>query len=1705
MQSFHEFLIDRLEVGGFSTADALASFLPLARQVAAAHADGMVAPLEGVDALGVEQSRISFDESERREWRLNRSAIERIARQPDAAFEIVRQSRIQSGLDFDELEPVEPEIGDREQAIVRPVYLPGYVAWEHLLDHHDPLTDIHVLGLILASLACGLDLNEPTAMKKFVAHRDNLFKINRDLHPVLARAVVQMTELDRRRRPQDLAALVHALENYGDQEVDLELDLARVDGFGQKDLRSRHQIVLAKLQERLFEVSRRNRLLQFRATGQSINLTQASVPLSFDPEHIGADQILTWDGEFRDRVTRGKAITLNKLVNVEEVLYAPSVLDRIRVEASRDQKEYGFQHLRLMICFLRWANLKESPPEQYDSPLVLLPVELKKKKGVRDTFSIEPLETVAEVNPVLRHQFKQLYNIDLPETIDLEVADVETLYARLKARIESNEPAVTLEKIERPQIELIHRSARLRLDQYCRRAGIRPPQQVEPKDVASENVAPQQVEADIVPQSEPGTPAVVERERTVIQIREVAGDNPYRWQFDLCSVTLGNIKYRKMSLVRDYEELLDDEMLSPAFNSTFSLVPRPVETAPPELPPLAGRFHVVPCDPTQAASVARAATGQSYIIQGPPGTGKSQTITNLIADYIARGLRVLFVCEKRAAIDVVFARLRAQGLADLCCLIHDSQADKKSFVMDLKNTYESFLGDVATTGDGDQGRDSLVAAVERELRSLGEFDAAMRAEPKEIGVPVHRLLRRLVELRDRRPELSPLEIEQLPDYAKWHACRDRIRSFTEKLTDIQPDGVFGHHPLRRLRGRLASADRPLAEITEAMATARSALDEIGRLAEQTGAADCLASASRLDEFVRYASAVEPLARHDQMKLLVDGDPLTQEFSNDASELSQLAEEQQRTADKNRHWRRKLAPEETSIALGQARLLEGKFSSLFKPSWWRLRRILKSSYNFKAHSVRPTWTQVLEKLEAEHAAAAKLAARESALRERYGFDGHAAEFVQRIAALREMTLQLPPHLQAAHRVLLDAPQPQAIVQSILQAGPQLESLRVACGTVLDDYADLDFRQLRDEWSRIEAALGDLDDILMCLADLARLPAEVAVVIRRFSCDVVALEAAVGERSLQRFYRRDRQTAHFNHATRDRYAERLEQAYQRWLSGNAASVRKMVCARFLENVRVASLPASQLSAEQKEFKKLYNRGRRELEHEFGKSTRYKSIRDLVAGESGLVVKDLKPVWLMSPLSVSDTLPLETDHFDVVIFDEASQITLEEAVPSLFRAPQTIVVGDEMQLPPTDFFSAKRPDEDELALPDDGGEVVQYDLASNSFLNHAGKNLSSTMLGWHYRSRSESLISFSNWAFYQGRLLTVPEERLTLPGRPEITARAPEHAVVGAEALLERPVSFHFIEHGVYEQRRNRAEADYIAHLVRELLRRKSGMTIGVVAFSEAQQAEIEDALQRLGEQDGEFRQWLEAEFEREEDAQFVGLLVKNLENIQGDERDVVIMSVCYGHDPGGRMLMNFGPINKSGGEKRLNVAFSRAKHHMALVSSIQSHDVTNDYNDGANCLKNYLRYAAALSVGNVNVARSVLRDVAAVQPATATSVDSVADVVAEHIAAVLRERGYCVDHNVGQSHFRCDLAVRRAGEPAYRLGILLDDENHYGQTDLLEREMMRPRLLRAFGWQIACVLTKEWLADQEKTVEGLLRLLDDDHPNDQASPPIGTNDQ
>ena len=1737
MTSFHEFLRQQ-KSNGFTTEDVLVSFLPLMRQVIETHESGFVAPLDGIEKLHVDGVRILYAEASQQPLRRNLRAIKALLNDRAGAIDVIRERQLTMDVHDGVEQDIDLQVSDVPGNVERPVYLPGYLCWEHQLDHHDPATDIFCLGLILASLACSLDFTEPAEHTLFVTSRRNLFQINPALHPVLARSIVLMTELDRHLRPQDLPGLLTTLQNYRDQEVDFETDLASSQSLHGKDRPGKRQVVLGKLQERLFEINRRNRLLHFRSNLQTVNLTHSSIPLSFDASNIRSDQVLTWSGQFSKDIAKQNPVWLNRFLNFREAVYLPGQLDRIRAEARRDQTEYGFAQLRLIICFLRWADLKARPVERYESPLLLVPVNLNVKKGIHDRYSLTAIADVAEVNPVIRHLFKQLYDIDLPDTVSLTGDGVDQFYQRLKQLIRLSDESVELNRIQKPRIELIHQKAKRRLDQFRRRArlsgrGIRnfmdldysyDPVNYHPLGIRvfEQFIVPARTNLESIVSTAPPTrrhmveepvvaedaARVVEAEQSVYNLQNEGDDNPFNWEFDLCSVTLANLRYRRMSLVRDYTRLVSDNTENAAFESTFSILPAKVVGDSDSSLPIDKRFHVVACDPTQSKAVSRARTGESYIIQGPPGTGKSQTITNLIADYVVRGQRVLFVCEKRAAIDVVFHRLKQQGLDDLCCLIHDSQSDKKQFVLDLKSTYDAFLAEAARPRDElkDQ-RAEVLRKLQASLEPIADFNSAMTKESAAAGGSVRMMLNRLIELRDEVPQLTPREWERVPPFGDFTTNRRLLAEFEKRLKYVQPDGVLARHPLCLLSGEIADADRPAELVAECLTRCLGLPDAESRgsvviLESEVDAlklpSETSSSLKQLQQSVEFAGEAEFLCEGQLLDLLDPASPTSKTYAQSLKKLERSSRAIRKAQQDTIHWKTRLSSADTRIALEQAKQLESGVLRFAKPSFWKLRRILNEAYDFTAHTVKPKWSHILGQLDVEHEKLADRYDVANQIRDELEIHIEFDLFHQKLTEFRESVKAAPGPIQSLQVELQQADDGAIRLRRLAELKPKLKELRQILGRFVDGYDHLSLPELRSALCRIDGSLDQMADYLHCLLALKPLSEPLTSSIRSLPLTLTQLEAAAAERTLQNAYREDRNLAHFDHDLRAKQVSEIAAFSEQLQSANAAGVREIVRQRFNDHLQIASLPAAQLSADQKQFKKAYNKGRRAVEHEFSKSIRYKSIRELAAGESGIVIRDLKPVWLMSPLSVSDTLPLNADNFDVVIFDEASQITLEEAVPSLFRAEQTIVVGDEMQLPPTSFFANRRIDDDDELSFEEEGEVVQYDLNSSSFLNHSSRNLSTQMLGWHYRSRSESLISFSNHAFYGGRLLTVPEESLATEQRSELIVAGTEDAARFSDELLQRPVSFHFCSHGQYEKRRNTAEAEYIAELVRQLLIKDSGHSIGIVAFSEAQQSEINRALRRLAGEDPSFEERLESELEREDDGQFNGLLVKNLENIQGDERDIIVMSVCYGPDPEGRIRMNFGPINLLGGEKRLNVAFSRAKHHMVLVASMRSTAITNDYNDGANCLKNYMKYAEASSIGQEAVVNTVLQGLSG-RGDSKTSVQTQVEPLVAALDTALTEAGYAVTHSVGQSHFRCDLAVYRPGDSEYRLGILVDGNSWYEQNDLLERELMKPQLLDAFGWRVAVVLARDWYHDQQSVLNRLLHLLGESDPTSVSDVP------
>jgi very-short-patch-repair endonuclease len=454
---------------------------------------------------------------------------------------------------------------------------------------------------------------------------------------------------------------------------------------------------------------------------------------------------------------------------------------------------------------------------------------------------------------------------------------------------------------------------------------------------------------------------------------------------------------------------------------------------------------------------------------------------------------------------------------------------------------------------------------------------------------------------------------------------------------------------------------------------------------------------------------------------------------------------------------------------------------------------------------------------------------------------------------------------------------------------------------------------------------------------------------------------------------------------------------------------------------------------------------LMREAHKKSKHLPLRRLFEEIPNLLLQ-LKPCLLMSPLSVSQFLHPEKIQFDLVVFDEASQICPEDAIGAIYRGKQVVVTGDDKQLPPTTFFQAAESEEEE---DEDAETPAVFESILDACL---GAGLSQRMLRWHYRSRHESLIAYSNQRFYDNKLVTFP------------AARA-EHPLLG--------VKFQHVADGVYDRggrRDNQREAEVIADLVFAHYRDQPGKSVGVIAFSQAQMTAIEDAIEQRLRDHPE----LEASFKED---RLEGFFVKNLETVQGDERDVILLSVGYGPDAQGRLTMNFGPLNKEGGQRRLNVAVTRAREKLVVVSSIRAGDLDLKASQapGVLHLHQYLDYAQ--------------RGVDALElthPQGQAEADSPLEA---EVMKEVRALSYQVVPQVGCSGFRIDLGVLDPAAPGnFLLGIECDGATYHSAATARDRDRLRQEVLEGLGWRIHRIWAPDWFSRRTSEVERLQKVLD-----------------
>ena len=1164
--------------------------------------------------------------------------------------------------------------------------------------------------------------------------------------------------------------------------------------------------------------------------------------------------------------------------------------------------------------------------------------------------------------------------------------------------------------------------------------------------------------------------------RVVFDAAEALAASHPGWRFDRAA-QLGIFAFAKFVMWHDLDARAGELLRSPVVahlargaGGRFAQ-PSPEAAASVAARPAAGRPVLAPldADASQLAAIAAAGAGASFVLQGPPGTGKSQTIANLIVDCIAHGKTVLFVTAKRAALEVVQQRLAAVGLGEFCVELHSHKAARAGVVAQLGRVLErSFRPGAGPAGD-DARLAELVAALD------GHVAALHRIGP--FGRSLHDVLGRLVELRGA-PRLALAERDATGlDRAPFDRRRLAVEQLAAAAVAVEP--VAGHawraSTLERwpLDGRdrasaaleeAAAASAALAAAVEAVAALVPGL--VARTRDQLtalGALAALAAASprpgaelltqlrpaRTDDVLerialiraRGTGSVDPPREPGAFLVLASRHRLLATEVNDRFTDAVDGLDPQPLWAQLRRWAHRLAPLRY-LALRDARaavraaampgMLETDGAMVTALEAVIAERATRRALIAAAEPARRWFGELggdplaldLARLDGAVGWAAELRRAFEAVEIAHGDAGRAAAW----RALVAQVAANPPAESPGGGELASFAR---VADAVARWQPALGALAEATGidaVTLGAGAD----HLAALGERIAVLRGSLDALRDWVAFHGARRAALAAGVGPAVAAIERGEPAAAELApaweratllawadaeladtpaLARFHG----AAHHAHVAA--FAD-IDRAM-------LALVRSRALARLAERVpRVTADPGGELGA---------------LLHELKKQRGHRPLRQLFA-EIPSVLPQLAPCLLMSPLSVAQYLDPALPRFDVVVFDEASQLPTADAIGALARGDAAVVVGDSRQLPPTRFFAAGRPDE---RAEDDGDAPGELDSVLDDCV---AARLPELHLAWHYRSRHEDLIAFANQRYYGDRLQVFP----------------------AAQRTPELGVSWRQVD-GSYDRagtRQNRVEAEAVVADVIARLRdpAQRARSIAVVTFSRAQQALIEDLLDAARVEDPALDGW----FEAAPDTTGEPVLVKNLETIQGDERDVVILSVGYGPDAGGGFARNFGPLSQRGGERRLNVAITRAREQLVVVSSFAPEALDGAVGQGVQDLAALLAFAR--DGGGAARPRAGADEAPPASPITAA------------IARALGERGWTVRHQVGCGAYKVDLAVVDPNDPErYVLAIEHDGAAYASAATARDRDRLRAQVLGQLGWRVHRIWSLDWWADPERELQ------------------------
>lgn len=1063
--------------------------------------------------------------------------------------------------------------------------------------------------------------------------------------------------------------------------------------------------------------------------------------------------------------------------------------------------------------------------------------------------------------------------------------------------------------------------------------------------------------------------------------------------------------------------------------------------------------QVLDADSSQQRAVLAVKKGHDLVIEGPPGTGKSQTITNLVADALHDGKTVLFVAEKMAALEVVKSRLEHDaGLGGYVLELHSNKASKREFVETLTRAL-----DRVETGNGDHAED--LARLKRLTGELREYVVQLHAplpplgkSPYE-GIAALASLEEAARLRTRLPGVGEASAEDLS-----LAC-ERLDRLARALAET---GDPGAHPLRGL-GLEAPGRGERTRLEETSREAGAALSDLTDAAWAVADLLGLRSPETLGDAAGMVEGAITVARSPGADAAVLEDDA---WNDPPAEVLALLEAGERYAAARPQVEKRFRSGITARDLRGvtewdlpdeiaefASHLDRGFWRWLVPGWYGVRKRVKALF---APGYRPEGDEGrLRDLRAAQACREALAVvqEQDGLGRRL-FGGRwrgsesdwsdlraFSEWVVRFRACVLKDLLGTQGVRVAATGGVDADEADRRVrdldQGVERARAALEALREAGAFGADSgISSADGARLGELAMRVAEVEGGLDGLRAYAAFVASRNAAGETIARDWLTE--ALGEGVAADGLVDAFRRTFFEQWVDHALGARpvlgtfhaahHEERID-AFRR------------LDLRSLDMAESRTLAA--LAARRQDLMAPGMEGQLQiLQREARKRSRIMPVRKLLARTPDAIQR-IKPCFMMSPLSVAQYLDPERMKFDLVVFDEASQIVPSDAVGAIVRASRVVVVGDSKQLPPTNFFGVHLDDAD---MEEDEELEMLGDL--ESILDEvAVSGIPSVRLKWHYRSQHPSLFRFSNEAFYSDDPLYV---------FPSATREQDDLGL-----------KFELVDGGVYEGGgRNTVEARRVAEAVVEHVRTSPEMSLGVGTFGIKQQELILDEIDRLRRQDPSL-EWF---FHQEGEKKF---FVKNLENIQGDDRDVIFLSVTYGPDVDGIVRRNFGPINLQGGWRRLNVLTTRSKRLMRVFSSMRAEQIDlRNINAGASLLRTFLKYAETGEYPAANIPGG--------------GADSPFETA---VMRALERRGYRVVSQVGDAGYRIDIGVIDPDLPGrYICGVECDGATYRGAATVRDRDRLRQQVLELRGWDIYRVWSTDWFQDPKGQIDRLAELIE-----------------